>query len=206
MATRAPELLDQIIAATPGGESLRTCLQCGPCGGACPSAADMDHTPRHLFGLLAADLRDEVLASNTFWYCVSCYYCTVRCPQQIPITDVMYALKRRAIAAGYARRVDAGDFAHTFIGLIERYGRSYELGLATRFHLTHAPLSKVDLMGALALDMATRDRLALRPRRIRDLAGLRAILRTARALGQAAEPAAVPAAEPAPETTGGTGP
>src|SRR5512142_1494324 len=75
--------LDEVIARTPGGERLRLCLQCGTCGGSCPSGPDMDHTPRDIFAMIVAGKRDEVLKSNTFWYCVPCYYCTVRCPQHI---------------------------------------------------------------------------------------------------------------------------
>ena len=59
-------------------------MQCGTCGGSCPSAADMDHTPRLLFAMIRAGLRDEVLRSNTPWMCVSCYFCAVRCPQEDP--------------------------------------------------------------------------------------------------------------------------
>ena len=73
------------------------CLQCGSCGGSCPSAADMDYTPRALFALINAGDEEEVLDSNTPWFCVSCYTCMVRCPQQIPITDIMYTLKQMAI-------------------------------------------------------------------------------------------------------------
>ncbi len=178
--------LDEVIDATPGGESLRTCLQCGTCGGSCPSGADMEFTPRKLFAMIAAGMRDEVLQSNTFWYCVSCYYCMVRCPQEIHITDVMYSLKRMAIREGYTDHAAAPDFSQTFVGYIEHYGRSFEFGLATRYHLTHSPLRKVG-MGSLALDMIARDRLALTPKRIKDLAGLQAILAKAKAIAAEAE-------------------
>ena len=87
----------EVIATTPGAETLITCLQCGTCGGSCPSGPDMDHTPRQLFAMIGAGMREEVLRSNTPWYCVACYYCTVRCPKDIPSTDLMYALKRMAV-------------------------------------------------------------------------------------------------------------
>ncbi|MEK7277085.1 MAG: 4Fe-4S dicluster domain-containing protein [Chloroflexota bacterium] len=178
--------LDEVIDATPGGDSLRTCLQCGTCGGSCPSGADMEYTPRKLFAMIAAGMRDDVLQSNSFWYCVSCYYCMVRCPQEIHITDVMYSLKRMAIREGYTDHDDAPDFSQTFVGYIEHYGRSFEFGLATRYHLTHSPLRKVG-MGSLALDMIARDRLALTPKHIKDLAGLQAILAKAKAIAGEAE-------------------
>src|SRR5512142_2116013 len=82
-------LLEEVAARTAGVSRLEMCIQCGSCGGSCPSAAAMDHTPRMLFAMLRAGMRDEVLHSNTFWMCVSCYHCAVRCPQNIHITDVM---------------------------------------------------------------------------------------------------------------------
>jgi heterodisulfide reductase subunit C len=60
---------------------------------------DMDHTPRMLFAMLRAGMREDVLRSNTPWICVSCYHCVVRCPQEVHIADVMYTLKGMAIKA-----------------------------------------------------------------------------------------------------------
>jgi heterodisulfide reductase subunit C len=181
-AVNGTSFLEEVMQATPGGDSLRLCLQCGTCGGSCPSGPDMDHTPRALFGLIAAGEREAVLRSNTPWYCVSCYYCMVRCPQEIHITDVMYTLKRLSVKAGLYDDADAPDFSKTFIGFIDKYGRSFELGLATRYHLTHKPLRKVGV-GPMALQMLAKDRLPLRPRPIKGIKQLQAILRRARELG-----------------------
>lgn len=170
-----------VIDATPGGETLLTCLQCGTCGGSCPSGADMDHTPRRLFAMIDAGQREEVLRSNTPWYCVSCYYCMERCPKEIPITDIMYTLKQMSIEEKLYDDSDAPDWSQSFIGMMEQYGRSFELGLATRYHLTHKPLSKTNL-GSFGLNMLTRDRLALRPERIENLDQFHAILDKAKEL------------------------
>ena len=43
---RAPTIFDRVVNATPGNSHLEMCIQCGTCGGSCPSGADMDHTPR----------------------------------------------------------------------------------------------------------------------------------------------------------------
>src|SRR5574341_1330281 len=91
-----PTFFRRVMAATPGGEVLLTCLQCGTCGGSCPSGQDMDATPRKLFAMARANMEDDVLNRSAPWYCVSCYYCAVRCPQDIPITDFMYTFKRRS--------------------------------------------------------------------------------------------------------------
>ena len=39
-------LLHEVSIATAGVSNLEMCIQCGSCGGSCPSAADMDHTPQ----------------------------------------------------------------------------------------------------------------------------------------------------------------
>lgn len=174
---------DRVVRATPGGELLAKCLQCGSCGGSCPSGADMDHTPRALFALINAGMEDEVLSSNTPWYCVSCYACTTRCPQQIPITDLMYTLKEMAIRAGRYDHPHAARFSETFIGFVEQRGRSFEVGLATRYHLFHhyRPQQMVRL-GLMGMGMLKRNRLPLRPKSIREVDQLQAILAEAKAI------------------------
>ncbi len=177
-----------VIEATPGGDPhLELCLQCGTCGGSCPSGADMDHTPRMLFAMIAAGMRDEVLKSNAPWFCVSCYYCMVRCPQEVHITDIMYTLKRMAIAEGYYRESsasDAPDFSETFIDLVEQYGRSFELGLATRYHLKHHPMGMFKMAG-MGLNMLIKGRMDLKPNRIQQIDQLQAILAHAKSLERA---------------------
>ena len=136
--------------------------------------------------MIRAGMKEEVLRSNTPWYCVSCYYCTVRCPQEIHITDIMYTLKRMAIKEGLYREssaADAPDFSETFIDFVNNYGRSFELGLATRYHLRHHPLTAVKKVG-LGLGMLRKGRMDLTPKRIDGIEQLQAILAKARELDQ----------------------
>jgi heterodisulfide reductase subunit C len=170
---------DRVVEATPGGETLALCLQCGTCGGSCPSGPDMDATPRRIFAMVASNMEDEVLDSNTPWMCVSCYYCTVRCPQEIPITDLMYTLKRMAVARGRYSKDSHADFSNSFIGYVEQYGRSFEFGLVTRYHLFHHPLSSVRKSG-LGFEMLTKGRLSPSPERIKNMPQLTAILKEAK--------------------------
>jgi len=171
--------LEEVSDATAGVSRLEMCIQCGTCGGSCPAATDMDHTPRLLFALIRAGMRDEALRSNTPWICVSCYHCVVRCPQDVHIADVMYTLKSMAIRHRLYRDAIAPGFAAAFVGNLETYGRSYEFGLATRHYLRHFPL-RLPGMASMGLGMLTRGRMAIRPRRIRAIGQLRAILSRAR--------------------------
>jgi len=181
----AKTFLDEVIAATPHGERLKECIQCGTCGGSCPNGPEMESTPRRIFAMIRVGMRDEVLSLNTMWKCVSCYFCTSRCPQEIPITDIMYTLKRMSVLEDTVSDRDAPALAKTFAGNIERYGRSFELGLASRFYLIHKPATSLLRMGPLGMRLFKKGRMSLRPDRIQNLDELQAIILKARELGGA---------------------
>lgn len=179
------KFLAEVIAETPGGERIVHCLQCGSCGGSCPSGADMEYTPRALFAMINADRRDEVLSANTMWSCVSCYFCTTRCPQKIPITEFMYTLKRMAIREGKAKGEDAPALARTFTDLVEKYGRAYEVGIALFYLGMKKPMAALRA-GPMGVSMFLKGRMALLPQRIGKIEQLQAIIRKARELGETA--------------------
>jgi heterodisulfide reductase subunit C2 len=177
----AASFLDEVISATPGGDALRDCIQCGTCGGSCPSGPDMQHTPRQIFALIRAGERDIVLKSNTPWYCVSCYYCTVRCPYDIPVTEIMYTLKRMAVRDKVYDDSKAPDFSKTFIHWVEEFGRSFELGLMGVHMIRHNPFGAFKIMD-MGVGMVTKGRMAFAPSRIKGLDGLKHILAKAKEL------------------------
>jgi quinone-modifying oxidoreductase, subunit QmoC len=174
--------LEEVSAATAGKSRLEMCIQCGTCGGSCPSAMDMDHTPRELFAMIRAGMRREVLKSNTPWMCVSCYYCTVRCPQEVRITDVMYTLKSMAGRAKLYESSTAHDFSRTFISNVETYGRSFEVGLTARHYLRHY-LTRLPNMVPMGMSMLRSGRMGIMPpKRIKGMDGLKKILARAKDL------------------------
>lgn len=172
-------LLDEVSARTAGVSRLEMCIQCGTCGGSCPSSADMDHTPRMLFAMLRAGMRKEALMSNTPWICVSCYHCVVRCPQNVHIADVMYTLKGMAIEAKLYQDSTAPNFSQTFVDMVEEYGRSYEFGLATRHYLKHFPL-RLPGMAPMGLGLLRKQRMNITPTRIKGIKQLKSILKCAK--------------------------
>jgi heterodisulfide reductase subunit C len=173
--------LAEVRARTAGVSRLEMCIQCGSCGGSCPSADAMDHTPRALFALIRAGRRDEVLRSNTPWMCLSCYHCAVRCPQEIEITDVMYALKIMAEEAHTYPNGTGPGFSGIFAGNVRRFGRSWEIGLTARQYLRRFPL-RLPRMAPMALNMLVHGRIGFRPARIKQRGQLKAILRRAEEL------------------------
>jgi heterodisulfide reductase subunit C len=154
------------VAATPGGEKIFSCLQCGTCGSACPVSVYMDYTPRRLIGMLREGFKQEVVTSFAIWLCASCYECTVRCPAGIKVTDVMYALKRVAIREGiYPRRFPVPVLAKEFMKMLKGTGRNNEFWLVLRVLLKTAPL-KLLTSWPLGLRLWRRGRMCLTASRI----------------------------------------
>ncbi|MFZ5570909.1 MAG: 4Fe-4S dicluster domain-containing protein [Thermodesulfobacteriota bacterium] len=145
---------------------IRTCIQCGTCSGSCPLSNHMDHAPRELFALIRDGEMTAVLKSNTPWYCVSCYQCMVRCPREIPVTDLMYALKRMALETGHAPGSSKmPDFYDAFRGLVEKQGRITETLVMARYGLRHPGDALRQI--PLALRLLRRKRLELLPQQVR---------------------------------------
>lgn len=154
------------LMKVPGCEALESCIQCGTCSGVCPLSIYMDYTPRQVMALARGDFKNEVLKSHTIWLCASCYACTVECPREIRITDIMYELKQRAIAEGiYPRLFPIPVLAYEFTRMVRKHGRITELLLVFRLFL------KTNWLAAaknwrLGLDLMKTGRLSLKTERI----------------------------------------
>ncbi len=164
------------IAAHAYGEKLMSCIQCGTCSATCPLSHFMDYTPRKVIAMTREGFRDEVLNSLTIWLCASCYSCMVQCPRQIHITDVMYALKREAMASGYyPKRLPIPVLAKAFFNQVKRNGRNTESWLLVNLYLHTNPFAmfKEALLG---LKLFIKGRMSLKPDRIRKKGELTKIL------------------------------
>lgn len=160
----SPALLERVLD-TPIAEKIKSCIQCGSCSASCPTAYAMDYNPRQIIAALRAGQWERVLASNTPWLCASCYYCTVRCPSGIDITDLMYALKRLALERGIYPKGSPALY-QSFTSTVDRYGRSAEMELMVRYYLrTLNPLGLIK-MAPMGLRMLIKGRLPLLPHKI----------------------------------------
>lgn len=163
----------------PGGDSLKKCIQCGACTGSCPVSYTMDISPRELIALFRAGDMERILSSRTIWICASCYSCTVRCPQGVQITDILYALKRLALENDiFPRRFPVFALSKSFVGLTNRYGRSYEPGLITAYFL-RTNIFKLFGMIPLFFKLLTRGRIKLLPQKIKSRNNFSKILKEA---------------------------
>ena len=86
-----------------------------------------------------------------------------------------------SIRAKRYRDATGPDFSHTFIGMVETYGRAYEFGLATRHYLRHFPL-RLPALAPMGMGLLSRHRMTMKPKRIRGLKELQAILERAKQL------------------------
>jgi heterodisulfide reductase subunit C len=158
--------LQHIIYQTRHGKKILNCIQCGTCSASCPFAEYMDHAPRELFALIRDGEMEMVLRSNTPWYCVSCYQCMVRCPQEIAVTDVMYFLKQQAIDQDLVPSSHKlPDFYHVFAKEIKRHGRITGSMLIAKYGARHPG----DILPRLSLgfNLLKRRRFEFRPQKLK---------------------------------------
>lgn len=109
-----PEFEAQLAAA--GGADVKMCFQCGTCTAGCPSGRRTSYRVRKLMRMAQLGLKEEIVNSDELWECSTCYTCVERCPRQVPIVDVVVALRNIAVAEGHIRpnhKVTATNFFKT---------------------------------------------------------------------------------------------
>jgi len=155
------------VTATPGGENIRACIQCGICTGSCPVANEMEYPPREIIAMIRAGMRDEVLSSNSMWYCLSCYMCTVRCPRGVKPTEMAHALECLANQQGFrVKGTRTPAMYRSFVSSIKGNGRVHEFGMMFRYYLTTNPLAALKML-PVGLKLFLRKRMPLIPKRVK---------------------------------------
>jgi heterodisulfide reductase subunit C len=180
------------VKATPGGEHILACIQCGTCTGSCPMAGSMEYPPRKIIAMIRAGLREEVLASSSMWFCLSCYTCTARCPRGVKPAELAHALESLAARGGFrVRDTTTPAFYRSFVGSIEANGRVHEFGVMARYYLSiipsliSHPIASIRML-PLGWQLFSHRRLPLAPTRIKGREDLRRIIRKFREVrGQA---------------------
>jgi heterodisulfide reductase subunit C len=130
-AIQVQAMVDPDLAAV--REMVQTCIQCGTCTASCPNEFAMDATPRRLWRMVLMGRQEAVFASRTFSLCSSCYYCTLRCPRGLPLTEAMAALKRAAARKGLKSCRSEIHFYRAFIDSVRRHGRVREMEFMTLY-------------------------------------------------------------------------
>jgi heterodisulfide reductase subunit C len=173
------------VKATPGGEHVLACIQCGSCTGSCPMAQYMEFPPRKIIAMIRAGLRDEVLASASMWHCLSCYTCTARCPRGVKPTELAHALESLASQKGYkVGGTSTPRFYRSFVDSINGNGRVFELGMMMKYYLTTNPLAALKIW-RVGLQLFLHKRIPLKAARLKNAGDLGRILKKYREAGGA---------------------
>ena len=127
------QLLEQI---EPIKEMIRSCIQCGTCTASCPNTDFMDITPRHMWRLVLTDHVDTLFSSKSFIMCSSCYYCTLRCPRGLELTQAMGRLKQAVSKLKLKQFRQSYLFYDAFLDSVKKHGRVREMEFMTHYFLS----------------------------------------------------------------------
>jgi len=160
------------VAATPGGEHILSCIQCGVCTGSCPMASQMEYPPRKIIALIRAGMRDKVLSSSSMWFCLSCHLCGCRCPRGVKPTDLAHALESLATQHGYrVKGTRTPAMYRSFVSSIKANGRVHEFGMMFMFYLRTNLLAALKMI-PVGLKLFLHRRMPLVPKRVEGKADL----------------------------------
>ena len=85
-------------------EGLNACMNCGVCTGVCPAAEFYNYDPRQIVSIVQSrddEAIEELLKSDTIWYCGECMSCRPRCPRGNTPGYVIQALRTLSQKLGF---------------------------------------------------------------------------------------------------------
>lgn len=84
-------------------EGIKGCINCGTCTAICPAAEVYNYEPRTIANMIQTrddSIIEELLKSDTIWYCGECMSCKTRCPRQNAPGLIIQALRKLSIETG----------------------------------------------------------------------------------------------------------
>jgi len=92
-------------------EGLNACINCGVCTAICPAAKFYDYDPRMIVDTVQkaneTDI-EQLLKSDTIWYCGECLSCKTRCPRGNTPGYIIQALRNLSIETGFYKFSEKG--------------------------------------------------------------------------------------------------
>lgn len=122
-------LFDELMKDYRFREGFHTCINCGTCTAICPAAEFYRYDPRKIVN--AVQTRDDkviedLLKSDTIWYCGECMSCVTRCPRKNGPGLVIMALRNLSVKLGLFTESEKGRqmlaLTHIMTGNILNYG------------------------------------------------------------------------------------
>ena len=97
-------LFDRLMEDYRFREGLNACINCGTCTAICPAAEFYKYDPRHLTNMVQTRdnaIIEELLKSETIWYCGECMSCITRCPRKNAPGLIIMALRSLSQELGH---------------------------------------------------------------------------------------------------------
>ena len=98
------KLFDELQKDVRLKEGLNSCINCGTCTAICPAAEFYDYDPRVIAEKVQSKndaVIEELLKSDTIWYCGECMSCKTRCPKNNTPGLIIMALRSLSQDLGY---------------------------------------------------------------------------------------------------------
>src|SRR5271169_495316 len=85
---------------------VRKCYQCGKCSSGCEmNRLDPPFRPHRFIRFVVLGEMERAVRDQGLWKCTTCFTCSDGCPQDIPVADVLWALRAAATQSGCASAV-----------------------------------------------------------------------------------------------------
>ena len=138
----------------------------------------MDILPSQFIRMVQLGQMETLMKSDTLWFCMSCYTCSVRCPNDIHIAQVIDGVRELALEKGVApSRRRPALFHRLLLESVRNYGRIYEAQLMATYEAKTGALVKNALVG---LALFRKGRFSLLPHKVSDIKGMRETFRRLR--------------------------
>ncbi len=137
MKNADPGFMD-LVAKKVGLQEIKPCYTCGSCTGVCPVRTVVeDFDPRRIIHMIALGLKEEVLSSDTIWFCCFCDSCYSVCPQGIKFARIAKELQGMAKEEGYVKQGFLEGFGQVEGYLKDLCRRTMFKKVRDGFHGTH---------------------------------------------------------------------
>lgn len=92
-------------------EGLKACINCGVCTAICPAAGFYNYDPRKIISLVQTGNNAEIenlMKSETIWYCGECMSCKTRCPRGNTPALIIMSLRTLSQKKGFFTESEKG--------------------------------------------------------------------------------------------------
>ena len=104
-------------------DALKACMNCGVCTAVCPAAEFYDYDPRRICDTVQRGDEAEIenlLKSDTIWYCGQCMSCKTRCPRGNVPGELISILRKASQELGYFIESEKGVQQKQLMNSIEK--------------------------------------------------------------------------------------